>query len=136
MDERKGSFSSIDEYIATFPEDRQALLEAVRATIKAAAPDAVELISYGMPAFAQHGNLVYFAGLKDHIGFYPTPSGIEAFQDELSKYRTTKGAVNFPVDQPLPLELISEVVRFRVAENLDKAAAKAAGKKTRTQPAG
>jgi len=89
-----------------------------------------------MPAFAQHGNLVYFAGLKDHIGFYPTPSGIEAFQDELSKYRTTKGAVNFPVDQPLPLELISEVVRFRVAENLDKAAAKAAGKKTRTQPAG
>jgi len=136
MDERKGSFSSIDEYIATFPEDRQALLEAVRATIKAAAPDAVELISYGMPAFAQHGNLVYFAGLKDHIGFYPTPSGIEAFQDELSKYRTTKGAVNFPVDQPLPLELISEVVRFRVAENLDKAKAKAAGKKTRTQPAG
>ena len=129
MDQHKGGFNSIDEYIATFPEDRQALLQAVRATIKAAAPDAVEVISYQMPAFAQHGNLVYFAGLKDHIGFYPTPSGIEAFQDELSEYRTTKGAVNFPVDQPLPLELISKVVRFRVAENLDKAAAKAARKK-------
>ena len=129
MDQHKGGFNSIDEYIATFPEDRQALLQAVRATIKAAAPDAVDVISYQMPAFAQHGNLVYFAGLKDHIGFYPTPSGIEAFQDELSEYRTTKGAVNFPVDQPLPLELISKVVRFRVAENLDKAAAKAARKK-------
>ena len=136
MENASRGFRTIDEYIAAFPPDIQALLETVRATIHAAAPDARELISYAMPAFAQHGNLVYFAGLKDHIGFYPTPSGIEAFQDELSKYRTTKGAVNFPVDQPLPLELISEVVRFRVAENLDKAAAKAAGKKTRTQPAG
>ncbi len=129
MEQNKRGFSSIDEYIATFPEDRQALLEAVRATIKAAAPDAVEIISYGMPAFAQNGNLAYFSGLKDHIGFYPTPSGIEAFQEELSKYRTTKGAVNFPVDKPLPLELIGKVVRFRVAENLDKAAAKARKKK-------
>jgi uncharacterized protein YdhG (YjbR/CyaY superfamily) len=132
MDQRKVGFTSIDEYIATFPEDRQALLQAMRATIREAAPDAVEVISYQMPAFAQNGNLVYFAGLKDHIGFYPTPSGIEAFQDELSKYRTTKGAVNFPVDQPLPLDLISKIVRFRVAENLDKAEAKAARKKTRT----
>ena len=129
MDQRKGGFTSIDEYIATFPADRQALLEAVRATIREAAPDAKEIISYGMPAFAQNGNLVYFSGLKDHIGFYPTPSGIEAFQGELSKYRTTKGAVNFPVDRPLPLELIGRVVRFRVAQNLDKAAAKAARKK-------
>ena len=129
MEQNKRGFSSIDEYIATFPEDRRALLEAVRATIRAAAPDAVEIISYGMPAFAQNGNLVYFSGLKDHIGFYPTPSGIEAFRDEMSEYRTTKGAVNFPVDRPLPLELISKVVRFRVAENLDKAAAKARKKK-------
>jgi uncharacterized protein YdhG (YjbR/CyaY superfamily) len=101
----------------------------VRAAIREAAPEAVEVISYQMPAFAQDGNLVYFAGLKDHIGFYPTPGGIEAFQDELSRYRTTKGAVNFPVDQPLPLELISKVVRFRVTENSNKAAAKAARKK-------
>jgi uncharacterized protein YdhG (YjbR/CyaY superfamily) len=127
--QRKDGFTSIDQYIATFPEDRQALLQAVRAAIREAAPEAVEVISYQMPAFAQDGNLVYFAGLKDHIGFYPTPGGIEAFQDELSRYRTTKGAVNFPVDQPLPLELISKVVRFRVTENSNKAAAKAARKK-------
>jgi uncharacterized protein YdhG (YjbR/CyaY superfamily) len=125
----KDGFTSIDQYIATFPEDRQALLQAVRAAIREAAPEAVEVISYQMPAFAQDGNLVYFAGLKDHIGFYPTPGGIEAFQDELSRYRTTKGAVNFPVDQPLPLELISKVVRFRVTENSNKAATKAARKK-------
>lgn len=129
MDQCKDGFQPIDEYIATFPEDRQALLQAVRTTIREAAPDAVEIISYGMPAFAQNGNLVYFSGLKDHIGFYPTPSGIEAFRDEMSEYRTTKGAVNFPVDRPLPLELISKVVRFRVAENRDKAAAKARKKK-------
>ncbi|HST03128.1 MAG TPA: DUF1801 domain-containing protein [Chloroflexia bacterium] len=129
MVQRKDGFTSIDQYIATFPEDRQVLLQAVRAAIREAAPEAVEVISYQMPAFAQDGNLVYFAGLKDHIGFYPTPGGIEAFQDELSRYRTTKGAVNFPVDQPMPLELIGKVVRFRVAENSRKAAAKAARKK-------
>jgi uncharacterized protein YdhG (YjbR/CyaY superfamily) len=127
--QRKDGFTSIDQYIATFPEDRQTLLQAVRAAIREAAPEAVEVISYQMPAFAQDGNLVYFAGLKDHIGFYPTPGGIEAFQDELSRYRTTKGAVNFPVDQPLPLELISKVVRFRVTENSSKDAAKTARKK-------
>lgn len=125
MEHRTGGFRSIDEYIATFPEDIQALLEAVRATIKAAAPDAKELISYQMPAFAQNGNLVYFAALKNHIGLYPTSSGIAAFKDELSMYEGSKGAVKFPISQPLPLELIGKIVQFRVSENLKKAAAKA-----------
>jgi uncharacterized protein YdhG (YjbR/CyaY superfamily) len=124
MEQSKGGYSSIDEYIATFPQDKQALLETVRATIKAAAPQAQELISYQMPAFALKGNLVYFAALKDHIGFYPTASGIEAFKDELSGYEVTKGSVKFPINQPLPLELISKIVQYRVSQNLSKAAAK------------
>lgn len=122
MDQRKGGYQSIDEYIATFPEEMQALLEEVRATIRAAAPGAEERISYQMPAFAQNGNLVYFAALKNHIGLYPTGSGIEAFKGELSRYETTKGSVKFPINEPLPLDLISRIVRFRVAENLDRAA--------------
>ena len=125
MNQRKGGFSTIDEYIAGFPADTQALLETVRATIRAAAPGAEERISYQMPAFALHGNLVYFAALKDHIGFYPTGSGIEAFKDELSGYDVTKGSVKFPVNQPLPLDLIRRIVQFRVTQNLDNAAAKA-----------
>ena len=129
MEQPKGGFRSIDEYIATFPEDIQVLLEAVRATIKASAPDAEERISYQMPTFALHGNLVYFAALKNHIGLYPTSSGIEAFKDELSRYEFTKGSVKFPFSQPLPLELISKIVQFRVTENLTKAAAKARKKK-------
>jgi len=128
MQQRKSGFQSIDEYIATFPADIQALLETVRATIKAAAPGAEERISYQMPAFALNGNLVYFSALKGHIGLYPTSSGIAAFKDELAVYKSTKGAVRFPIDQPLPLDLISRIVRFRVAENLDRAAAKAGTK--------
>jgi uncharacterized protein YdhG (YjbR/CyaY superfamily) len=129
MEHHKGGFRSIDEYIATFTEDKQALLEAVRATIKASAPDAEERISYQMPTFALNGNLVHFAALKNHIGFYPTSSGIEAFKDELSRYEGTKGSVKFPISQPLPVELISNIVQFRVTENLKKAAAKARKKK-------
>ena len=125
MDKQKASFRSIDEYIASFPEEIQAIHEALRATIRAAAPDAEERISYQMTAFALHGNLVYFAALKHHIGFYPTASGIAAFQRELSAYEGTKGAVRFPIGQPLPMELISRIVTFRVAENLNRAAAKA-----------
>jgi uncharacterized protein YdhG (YjbR/CyaY superfamily) len=125
MDHGTDGFHSIDEYIASFPEDKQALLEAVRGAIKAAAPDAEERISYQMPTFAQHGNLVYFAAAKHHIGFYPTPSAIKAFKDELSRYEGSKGAVRFPIDQPLPLELIGKIVQFRVTENLNRAAAKA-----------
>jgi uncharacterized protein YdhG (YjbR/CyaY superfamily) len=129
MEHRQGGFRSIDEYIATFPEDIQALLEVVRATIKASAPGAEERISYQMPTFTLNGNLVHFAALKHHIGFYPTSSGIEAFKDELSMYEGTKGSVKFPINQPLPVELISKIVQFRVTENLKKAAAKARQKK-------
>lgn len=120
MESRKNSFNSIDEYIANFPEEVQLKLKGLRATIKASAPDAVEKISYQMPTFFQNGNLVHFAAYKNHIGFYPTPSGIEAFKDELSIYEGAKGTIRFPIDEPLPLELISKIVKFRVAENLKK----------------
>lgn len=124
MQSQHAGFQSIDEYIATFPSGIQAILEELRAAIRAAAPDAEERISYQMPAFALHGNLVYFAAAKNHIGFYPTSSGIAAFQQELSAYEGSKGAVRFPIGQPLPLDLIRRMVEFRVAENLRRAAAK------------
>ena len=124
----KPSFATIDEYIVSFNLDLQVMLQALRTTICSAAPDAVEKISYQMPTFVQHGNLVHFAVAKQHIGFYPTPSGIEAFRDELAAYGTSKGAIRFPLGQPLPLDLISRIVRYRVAENLAKAEAKAAPK--------
>ena len=115
---------NIDEYIAGFPKDVQALLEQIRTTVRKAAPDAVEAISYGMPAFKLNGNLVYFAGFKNHIGFYPVPSGIEAFKKELSVYEQGKGSVRFPLNKPMPLDLITKIVKFRVKENLQKAKAK------------
>lgn len=124
MEPTKEGVPSIDAYIAAYPPDIQARLEAVRAAIHAAAPEATELISYGMPAFALHGNLVYFAALKRHIGLYPTSSGIAAFAAELAGYEHSKGAVKFPLDQPLPLDLIGRIVQFRVTENRAKAAAK------------
>jgi uncharacterized protein YdhG (YjbR/CyaY superfamily) len=129
MDNKKSGFTSIDEYITTFPEDVQETLQELRATIKAAAPDATEKISYQMPTFYLKGNLVHFAAFKNHIGFYPVPSAIEAFQDELSVYKRSKGAVQFPLDQPMPLDLISRLVKFRVEENLRKAEMKAKKKK-------
>lgn len=116
--------NDIDRYIAGFPEDIQALLEQVRATIRKAAPDAEETIAYGIPTFKLAGNLVHFAAFKQHIGFYPAPSGLEAFKKELSGYKGAKGSVQFPLSEPLPLELISKIVAFRVKENLGKAAAK------------
>lgn len=125
MDSKSAGFGSVDAYIATFPQEIRDLLETVRATIRAAAPDAQEKISYQMPTFAQNGNLVHFAAMKGYIGFYPTSSGIAAFQQELSGYTGTKGAVHFPINQPLPLDLIARIVRFRVAENQARAAAKA-----------
>jgi len=131
MQSQQTGFRTIDEYIAAFPEDTQALLQVVCATIHAAAPDAVERISYNMPAFAQEGNLVYFAALKHHIGLYPTSSGIAAFQQEISAYESSKGAVKFPKDQPMPLDLITKIVQFRVAENLNRAAAKSQRKAQR-----
>jgi len=110
----------IDEYIRLFPDDIQALLQSLRQTIREAAPDAEETISYQMPAFKQNGMLVYFAAFKKHIGFYPTSSGIEAFREELSAYEGSKGTVRFPIDKPLPLDLVRDIVKFRVRENLEK----------------
>ena len=124
MESRKNTPSTIDEYIVGFPPEVQILLKKMRATILAAAPQAVEAISYQMPTFKLAGNLVHFAAYRNHIGFYPTPSGIENFQQELSGYQSSKGAVQFPLDQPIPFDLVSRIVRFRVQENLEKAAAK------------
>lgn len=116
---------SIDEYISKFPADIQVLLEQMRTTIRKAAPDATEKISYQMPTFFLKGNLVHFAALKNHIGFYPTPSAIIKFEKELKEYVSSKGAVQFPIDKPLPLKLVTRMVEFRVDETLKKAALKA-----------
>jgi uncharacterized protein YdhG (YjbR/CyaY superfamily) len=129
METKKLEFKTIDEYIATFPMDVQRKLDEMRATIKETAPEATEKISYQMPTFYLNGNLVYFAAFKNHIGFYPIPTGIEKFKKELSVYKTTKGAVQFPLDQPLPLDLVRKIVKFRVAENLKKAEEKSLKKK-------
>jgi uncharacterized protein YdhG (YjbR/CyaY superfamily) len=119
--------TDIDEYIAGFPHDIQEILEEIRMTIRRAAPDAEETIKYRMPTFTLKGNLVHFAAFKKHIGFYPAPTGIEEFENELSVYEGGKGSVQFPLDKPIPFDLISKIVRFRVEENL--ARAKARGKK-------
>lgn len=118
------TYNTIDEYIAAFPAEIQATLNQLRQVIRAAAPQAAEKISYQMPTFFLHGNLVHFAVHRHHIGFYPAPSGIEAFQQELAGYQTSKGAVQFPLAQPLPLDLIRRMVAYRVQENLQKAASK------------
>ncbi|MGB8645393.1 MAG: DUF1801 domain-containing protein [Anaerolineae bacterium] len=117
---------TIDEYIAGFPPDVQEILEKVRLTIRKAAPDAQETISYRMPAFTLKGNLVYFAAFKKHIGFYPTATGIEQFKEELAAYKSSRGAVQFPLDQPIPFGVIRKIVRFRVKENLARAEKKQA----------
>jgi len=125
MEKGKPGITTIDEYIATFPKETQKILKEVRATIKTAAPNAEEKIGYQMPTFTLNGkNLVHFAAFKNHIGFYPTPSGISAFAEELSKYEGAKGSVQFPIDKPMPLKLIARIVKFRVAENLKKPAKK------------
>ena len=111
---------NVDEYIAGFPEGVQEILEKIRTTIKMAAPEAEESISYGMPAYKLNGPLAYFAGYKNHIGFYATPSGHAEFSEELSKYKQGKGSVQFPLDEPIPLELIARIVKFRVEENLKR----------------
>jgi uncharacterized protein YdhG (YjbR/CyaY superfamily) len=113
-------FNTIDEYIADCPPEIQKILQEIRATISNAAPEAQEVISYHMPAFKFHGILVYFAACKNHIGFYPTASGIEKFKDQLTDYKSSKGAVQFPLDQPMPLDLIAEITKFRVKTNLEK----------------
>lgn len=121
MKESKISYKTIDEYISQFPADVQEKLQILRDVIKQSAPNAIEKISYQMPAFYYLGNLVYFAAFKNHIGFYPTSSGVAAFKKELSKYKGAKGSVQFPIDEPIPYELISKIVKYRVDENMKKA---------------
>jgi uncharacterized protein YdhG (YjbR/CyaY superfamily) len=118
---RRRQFKDIDEYIATFPKDVQGKLEGLRRAIKEAAPESEEVISYGMPAFKLNRVLVYFAAYKRHIGFYPTASGISTFKGELSRYKQSKGAVQFPIEEPVPLDLVRRMVKFRVEEDVAKA---------------
>lgn len=109
-------YKDIDQYISTFPEDVQVILENIRKTVHEVAPDAIEAISYQMPTFKLKGNLVHFAAYKKHIGFYPTPGGLSGFKEELSEYPTSKGAVQFPLDRPIPYDLIKRIVKYRVEE--------------------
>ena len=125
MKTEQTSPKTIDEYIAGFPQDVQEILQKIRMTIREAAPEAKEKIAYQMPTFTLKGNLVHFAAFSKHIGFYPVPTGIEAFKEELSVYKGGKGSVQFPLDRPIPYDLISRIVKFRVKENLEKAEAKA-----------
>jgi uncharacterized protein YdhG (YjbR/CyaY superfamily) len=111
---------TIDDYIGRFPKEVQARLEQMRSTIRKAAPKADESISYGIPSFTLNGKLVWYAAFKNHIGFYPRTSGIAAFKKELAPYRQAKGSVQFPLDKPLPLSIVSRIVKFRVNENLSK----------------
>lgn len=124
MKTRQASPNNIDEYIAGFPLEVREILQQMRSTIKSAAPEAEEAIKYQIPTFVLNGNLVHFAAFRNHIGFYPTPSGIEAFKNELSAYESAKGSVQFPLDQPIPFGLIKEIVEFRVKEAGQKTAAK------------
>ncbi len=118
--------TTVDEYILQFSSEVQEILQALRKLVKDTVPEAQEKISYQMPTYYLNGNLVHFAAYKNHIGFYPTPSGIEAFKDELSNYKGAKGSVQFPIDKPMPFDLIRKMVEFRVMENKDKAVKKRA----------
>jgi uncharacterized protein YdhG (YjbR/CyaY superfamily) len=117
---QKKQFKSIDEYIGTFPENVQLILEKLRLTIREAAPEAEETINYQMPTFKLNGNLVHFAAYKKHIGFYPSPSGIDAFREELAPYKVSKGTIKFPIDEPLPFDLVGKIVAYRVKEQKEK----------------
>jgi uncharacterized protein YdhG (YjbR/CyaY superfamily) len=111
---------TVDNYITSFPSEVQSILQQIRTTIQEIAPDTEEVISYQMPTYRMSGNLVHFAAFKNHIGFYPTPSGVEAFLDELAPYQHGKGSIRFPLDRPIPYDLIRNIVAFRVKEMLDK----------------
>ena len=124
MKTNQTAITTIDGYIADFPAEVQAILEQIRLTVAQAAPEATEKISYQMPTFFLNGNLVHFAAYRHHIGFYPAPTGIEAFKSELSAYKGAKGSVQFPLDKPIPFDLIARIVKFRVEGNLRKAAAR------------
>jgi uncharacterized protein YdhG (YjbR/CyaY superfamily) len=129
VDEKKANLATVDEYIAQYPEDVQQILVKIREVIKESAPEAVERISYQMPGYDLYGYLVYFAVNKHHIGFYPRTSAMEAFIPELTNYKGTKGSVHFPLDQPIPFDVIRKIVAVRVKENLEKAEAKGKRKK-------
>jgi uncharacterized protein YdhG (YjbR/CyaY superfamily) len=119
--DKNPKYTTIDEYIAQFPAETQKRLKAIRKLIAKLAPDAAEKISYQIPTFYLNGNLIHFAGFAGHIGLYPTPVGIEEFKEELSKYKQGKGSVQFPLDEPLPMDLIARIVKFRVEKNSKKA---------------
>jgi uncharacterized protein YdhG (YjbR/CyaY superfamily) len=123
-DKEQATPKDIDEYIAGFPKDVQKLLQKIRLTIREAAPEAEEAIKYQIPTFTLKGNLIHFAAFKNHIGLYPAPRAIEEFKEELSAYEGAKGTVRFSLDQPIPFDLISRIVKFRVQDNLERAAAK------------
>ena len=129
MPKNKPTSNEIDKFIAGYPKDVQEILNKVRESIRKSAPDAEETINYGIPTFTLKGNLVHFSAFKTHIGFYPTPSGIEKFKKELSAYEGAKGSVKFPLDKPIPYALLSKIVKFRVKENLERAEAKGKKKK-------
>jgi uncharacterized protein YdhG (YjbR/CyaY superfamily) len=119
--EKKTGFATIDEYIKTFPLETRKRLTAIRRLIRKLAPDATEKISYQMPTFYLKGNLIHFAGYAKHIGLYPTPNGIDKFKRELARYKNARGSVQFPLDEPLPLDLIERIAKFRVEQNMNKA---------------
>jgi len=114
---QKNTFVTIDEYINAFEGEVKSILQKIRKTVREVAPEAIESINYGIPTFKQSGNQVHFAAYKNHIGFYPSPSGMEEFKKEVALYKTGKGTMQFPLDKPIPYDLISEIVRFRVEEN-------------------
>jgi uncharacterized protein YdhG (YjbR/CyaY superfamily) len=120
----KKTYRNVDEYIASFPEDVQDILEKLRSTIKKSAPAAEEVISYQMPAFKLNGMLVWYAAYKEHIGFYPTASPIKVFKKELAGYKISKGVIRFPIEKAIPLRLVKDIVKFRINENLKKAESK------------
>lgn len=119
MNASNRQFKEIDEYIQRFPPDIQKILEQLRKIIRENAPDAEEAISYGMPTFKLNGNLVHFAAFEHHIGFYPAPSGVEAFKKDLALYKHAKGSIQFPLDKPIPYDLVKRIVQFRVKENIE-----------------
>jgi|SRR5687768_4660539 len=123
---------NIDEYIDRFPGKVQKLLQKIRKTIQKAAPDAVEAISYGIPTFRLNGNLVHFAAFQSHIGFYPAPRGVAEFKDDMARYEGGKGTARFPLDQPIPYELITRMVKFRVQKNLEKGVKRSVPAKKKT----
>lgn len=129
MRSMKTEYQTIDEYIGSFPMDVQLVLQELRQIIRKSAPEAEEAISYQIPTFKLHGNLVHFAAWKNHIGFYPTSTGVKVFKEELSQFEMTKGSIHFPLDKPLPVRLIGKLVKYRVTENLEKRKSKTKKKK-------